>query len=163
MTTVYQVSRFLSLDFNQLKMRVAAKFGDDYPALPKNYTKKTAQIAGPFTSPISHVVTCDTKTSAVTSLERPVVANIVDSSEYSGMDPLTVEPSSSIASPFSGAIPEEDNFPLPHDGFLEVPLEFSGQALPSRPILAEIYAPRGGILRLFSSDTALIIQAFLQQ
>lgn len=109
MTTVYQVSRLLSLDFRQLKTRVIATYGANCSALPRSYKKKTA------------------------NLQKESV--------------------------FSGQI----NISSPIDGFLELPMAMHDHALPHPPILAEISSHTGCILRLFSADTAPIIQAFLRQ
>lgn len=155
-STVCQVSRFLSLDFTELKKRVSLAFGNDCPALPKSYRKKIATIAEPLSSPKFHADSVGPKMQVVASPDCPGFAD----KENSLRDP-SVGPIIPVFAD-SGSSSLAVNPTLPNDGFLEIPTTFSGQSSPCREILAEIQSPRGGVLRLFSCDTAPIIQAFLR-
>lgn len=88
-------------------------------------------------------------------LNEPVFSNAVETA--------FAEPKTSIASHFSGLMSAKKDSSSPIDGFFELSMEQPVQTSRKPPILAEIYSPMGGTLRLFSPDTAAIIQAFLRQ
>jgi hypothetical protein len=145
-TSVYQVSRLLGLDYCQLKKRVIA-VPAECPALPGRLNVETdsgTRRVTCYSSGSSHIMAPANGLGAQTSGRPPSSAGSVD--------PLRSGPPCVIPGVQSGA--------PSGDGFLEASLG-TPQTWLALSLLAEIRGPAGYILRLFSPDTARIVQAFM--
>ena len=141
-TTAHQVSRLLGLDYSRLKKRVIAACGPSCPSLPgrtKGNRSKRATSPQPPLSP----------------KRTPVPATLPVPSLSGG---LQVEPLGSLSLSTKS---DRGTVSLPTDGFIEASMTVS-QPWRDSPLLAEIRSPAGCILRLFSPETAQIVQAFLK-
>lgn len=147
-TSVCQVSKFLSLDFHQLKKCVFEKYGANCPALPRQYKRNAS---------------CESKAGRSQDHVRVTPATPLPSD----CPPDVQLTRTTVQSSFSPTLPppplREPTDGFGHDGFVDVPLQFPVQGMLVPPILAELRSPTGCMLRLFSCDTGPIIQAFLQQ
>ena len=141
--TVYQVSRFLGLDYSLLKNRVIATAGAECAALPGCSRRKVAKedvSTGQPSPRLEYPRGKGNTFGRLSSSERqaPVIGNQL----MKGLMPMT--PSS-----------------RPLDGFVEA-IPATVQPWVGPPLVAEIRSPTGALLRLFSPDTAPIVRAFLQ-
>lgn len=147
-TSVCQVSKFLSLDFHQLKKCVIEKFGANSPALPRQYKRKAS---------------CESKTCRTHEHVPATPASTLPPDCPPGVQTARVTTVQSISASLPRPPLSEPSDGLGHDGFVDLPLQFPVQGMLGPPILAEIRSPTGCMLRLFSCETGPIIQAFLQQ
>lgn len=146
-TTANRVSRLLGLDYSQLKRRVTLICGPKCPALPGHLKGKSSRLrASPPPTDSQEMESPERTTPSIGKRPLPGIhpSNIGAGSFHHPVSTFAVTASY-----------------IPRDGFIEA-TAVAVAPCAGPPLLAEITSPKGTLLRLFSTETIPIIQAFLQ-